>query len=1434
MSHDIRRDDADAFIAQWAGVNASELSTSQSFLIDLCALLGVPRPHPTPEQDYMFERPLTFRHADGSSSAGRVDLYRRGAFVLESKKIKAGAHTRGFDEAMLRAHSQAQNYARALPAAEGRPPFLVVVDVGQRIELYAEFSRSGGSYVPFPDPRSHRIGLPDLRDDAIRERLRKVWLDPLALDPSRESARVTRDIAARLAALARSLEEVDHAPDAVAQFLMRCLFTMFAEDVRLLPAESFRGLLTAHRERPDVAMRMLAQLWTDMDGGGFSAVLAGDVLRFNGKLFKQPDTLPLDTAQIDLLIDAARADWRHVEPAIFGTLLERALSPGERHKLGAHYTPRAYVERLVLPSVIEPLRGEWSNTQAAALTLAAEGKPDEAVAELLKFHHRLCSVRVLDPACGSGNFLYVTLEHLKRLEGEVLNTLDELGHRQTGLALGGERADARAGETVDPHNLLGIELNPRAAAIAEVVLWIGYLQWHFRTRGDVNPPQPVIRDFRNIENRDAVLAYDRVEFVTDEHGEPVTRWDGVTMKPSQVTGEPVPDESARKPVERYVNPRKAAWPAADFVVGNPPFIGNKRMRTALGDGYVEALRGAWPEVPETSDFVMYWWHRAAQLAQRGALQRFGLITTNSISQTFNRRVVEAALKPLSPRERGRGEGAAGAGRPPAPPAPSSGAARHLLPEGEGNEHALSLVFAIPDHPWVDSGDGAAVRISMTTAEGSGTGKVGAMRGGDPITGGTVGRLLTVVQETIGTDDEVDVVLSERRGVIHSDLSVGAKVVAAVKLLANGNVCFQGMNLVGKGFRLEPSEVSELGYDLHCLPDVIKPHCNARDLMQGGEHCYVIDLFGLTADEAREQHPALYQRLLDRVKPERDHNNRESRRKNWWVFGEPVGKLRKAWADLSRVMLTPETSKHRAFSFIDLPFCPDHKLYAICLDDALWLGVLSSVVHKCWALSAGGRLGVGNDPTWTNTTCFASYPFPDPDDAELPARLPSPPGRRAGDEGGLASDPPHHREVKARIRSLAEQLDAHRKRQQAAHPDLTLTGMYNVLEKLRSGEPLTAKERVIHEHGLVSVLRQLHDELDAAVLEAYGWSDLTPLLRIAHGNDALPPSPPGRRAGDEGGTRRSLPKAPLPNEALAFARELRRSQTDAEALMWGLLRDRRLHGAKFRRQHPWPPYTLDFYCAELRLAVELDGSQHADSARDARRDAALAAAGISVVRYWNHDVLQRTESVLEDLWGRVEARAPSPPTPLPAGEGSRAAAATMPWNASDAALAAITTRDEARRAFAEAILERLVALNAERAAEEARGLVRWLRPEFQNPQGRAGQGRPSAAGTGCAGAAAAEAPLPAQGTLDARTDEASDDSDMTAPTASKPLPWPKDAVDQVRAVAELLAASPMPLSLDDIGRRFTARGPWKKRLPQLLQMLTALGRASEDGGRYRAR
>ncbi|MBI5330899.1 MAG: hypothetical protein HZB71_09830 [Betaproteobacteria bacterium] len=616
----------ETFIARWRDADGSELANAQSFTRELCELLDVPIPDParadTAENAYVFERRVTFRHGDGNTSEGRIDCYRRGVFVLEAKKLKLGGHTKGFDDGLLRARAQAEGYARALPAEEGRPPFLIVVDVGNVIELYAEFSRSGATYTPYPDPRSHRLRLADLADPAVRERLRQVWLDPVSLDPARISARVTRDIATRLADVAKSLEADGHAAETVAGFLSRCLFCMFAEDVGLLPRRAFSDLLeslllpspagggvggegaTVPYPQPSLPhpsplpkgegaasqfvpqfVPLIGELWRAMDTGAFSVALRAQLPRFNGKLFKDATVLPLHAGQIQRLLHAARADWTLVEPAIFGTLLERALDPLERHALGAHYTPRPYVERLVLPTVIQPLRAEWADVQAAALVLAGEGKLDAARDAVNAWHHRLCQVRVLDPACGSGNFLYVSLEHMKRLEGEVLGFLDQLGHGQARLET--------EGLTVDPHQFLGLELNPRAAAIAELVLWIGHLQWHFRTRGQALPPNPILKDFRNIQCRDAVLAHDGFDYATDARGAVQSRWDGRSFKKHPVTGEDVPDEAAQVPLERYRNPRPAAWPEADFVVGNPPFIGAGPMRAALGDGYVEALRGAW-------------------------------------------------------------------------------------------------------------------------------------------------------------------------------------------------------------------------------------------------------------------------------------------------------------------------------------------------------------------------------------------------------------------------------------------------------------------------------------------------------------------------------------------------------------------------------------------------------------------------------------------------------------------------------------------------------------------------------------------------------------------------------------------------------------------------------------------------------------------------
>jgi hypothetical protein len=1005
------------FIRRWKASGGSEQANSQLFLTELCDVLDLPRPEPArpinEENTYSFERKVYVPRGDGTDELKRLDLYRKGCFVLESKQgqdkaaplalpgltassaVKRG--TRQWEDAMQRAKRQAENYIRCLPAKEGRPPFLMVADVGFCFDIYTEFTRTGGVYLHFPDARNYRIKLDDLEKPEARALFQAIWNDPFSLDPSRRAARVTEEVAAHLAELARLLEADGHGPEKVSQFLMRCIFTMFAEDVSLIPANSFTDILQKAVVEPGLYEHILRDLWAAMNSGTVSVALGKKLLRFNGNIFANPEVLPLTQAQISILLEAAKADWREVEPAIFGTLLERALDPKERHKLGAHYTPRAYVERLIIPTIMQPLRKEWDDVQASASLLFSQGKEKEAGKIVSEFHKRLLKIRVLDPACGSGNFLYVTLEHMKRLEGEVLQTLASYGETQQTFL------------QVDPHQFLGLEVNPRAAHIAEMVLWIGYLQWHFRTHGNVSPPEPVIKKFDNIQCRDALITWKNWKYAADRNGRPLTRWNGETYKPDPATGRQVPDGSAVIVDKIYDGVTAARWPKADFIVGNPPFVGNKRMRIILGGGYVEVLRATYSELPGSCDFVMFWWHKAAELVRLGKTRRFGFISTNSLTQVFNRRIVAAHL--------------------------------------DAERKPLHLAFAVPDHPWVDASDGAAVRISMTVGERD--------KG--------YGVLAVVTEEREMDGRERFVALEEHHGLVHADLTVGADVLGVQSLLANEDMACRGVIPVGQGFIVTLEEAQNIG--LGRVPGLerhIRPYRNGRDITDMPRGVMAIDLLGLTAEEVREEFPEVYQWIYTRVKPERDAKAYQTKdyatfAKKWWLFGKPRETFRPALAGLSRYIVTGQVAKHRFFVFLDEEILPDDKLIVIASADAYHLGILSSRIHICWALAAGGWLGVGNDPVYNKTTCFDTFPFP-------------------------ISAP----EQQARIRDLGEKLDAHRKARQKLYSDLTMTGMYNVLEALREGRGMTAKEKTIHEHGLVTVLRELHDELDAAVADAYGW------------------------------------------------------------------------------------------------------------------------------------------------------------------------------------------------------------------------------------------------------------------------------------------------------------------------------------------------------------
>jgi hypothetical protein len=514
------------------------------------------------------------------------------------------------------------------------------------------------------------------------------------------------------------------------------------------------------------------------------------------------------------------------------------------------------------------------------------------------------------------------------------------------------------------------------------------------------PPEPVLRDVKTIKNGDALIDCEKKVLERDEQGNSLTRWDGETKKKHPVTGKEVPDQEARVEVYRYVKPRPEKWPKADFIVGNPPFIGKgKRAVEYLGRPYLTALKSA-SKVKLSADYVMHWWDRAANLARSKQLRRFGFITSATITQQFNTKVVR--------------------------------------PHIEAAKGGLSIPYAIADHPWVDEKGSAAVRIAMT---------VGTAGKAD-------GRLLQIVDESDAPDS---IQFSEQSGPISATLNISNDVKSAKPLKANDGICSPGIKTFGAGFivdsalaqrwisKLVPSELV-----------VLRPYFGGKDVTDRWKGKYVIDVDHLEESDLRRDFPTFYSHIFNHVKPERDENNEDSRRLQWWKFGRRNTELRGALAGCERFVVTTERAKHRFFIFLEPPQFPEGGLVVVANSDALCLGILSSKIHLVWMQRAKGALETR--PRYNKQRCFDPFPFP--------------------------SDVPEP--VKARIRTEAEALDGLRKQVLAAHDDLTLTGLYNVLEALKAGRALTDKERDIHDRGLVTLIRQHHDAIDSVVAEAYGW------------------------------------------------------------------------------------------------------------------------------------------------------------------------------------------------------------------------------------------------------------------------------------------------------------------------------------------------------------
>ncbi len=556
------------FISKWRSSELKESAAAQSHFNDLCALLEIADPATAdPKGDWFtFEKGASKTGGGG----GWADVWRKGCFGWEYK---------GKRKDLDAAFAQLQQYAIALE----NPPLLIVSDM-DRFRIHTNWTNTVQEV--------HEFALDELADAATRDLLKKCFTDPEELKPSKTRQMLTELAAREFAELAQRLRNRGHLPHDVAHFVNRLVFCMFAEDVDLLPDHMFTKMLEASGSHPDRFAENASQLFRAMAEPGGSIGFT-KIDWFNGGLFDSDEALPLKQADIDNLLTAAHLDWSEVDPSILGTLFERGLDPAKRSQLGAHYTDRAKIMQIVEPAIIRPLEAEWdeARTRMEALIDKAPkataekllrgkelAKRTKALNEAATIHRdfltRLTAFRVLDPACGSGNFLYVALlslkdiEHKANLEAEVLGLTREFPR-------------------VGPESVLGIELNPYAAELARVSVWIGEIQW-MRRNGFAAAKNPILRPLGTIENRDAVLTIDR---------------DG--------------------------KPQRAEWPEADVVVGNPPFLGAGKHLRELGDEYTAKLRQAYKgKVPESADLVSYWFAQCVQHSSQ--LKRIGLVASNSI------------------------------------------------------------------------------------------------------------------------------------------------------------------------------------------------------------------------------------------------------------------------------------------------------------------------------------------------------------------------------------------------------------------------------------------------------------------------------------------------------------------------------------------------------------------------------------------------------------------------------------------------------------------------------------------------------------------------------------------------------------------------------------------------------------------------------------
>jgi len=933
------------FIRKWKNHALTERAAAQEHFIDLCRLFE----HNTPAEADPAGEFFTFEKGAAivGGGDGWADVWKRGFFAWEYKKRR-----RNLDEAM----TQLTRYAAALE----HPPLLVVCDT-IRFQIVTTWTNL--------ETKKYSFELEDLADPEKFKILRAVFHDPDALKPARTRAMITAEAAKKFQTISDALQHRNSDREAVAHFVNQLVFCFFADSVKLLPEGLLKKLLHTAERRPHKSKDYFDKLFEQMEKGGEFDLT--EIAWFNGGLFDGRRALPLEHVEIGLLFAATSLDWSLIDPTIFGTLFERFLDPDKRAQIGAHYTDPDKIMLIVEPVVLRPLRREWDavraqieKVMAPALEAGLAGRKGQsehgkkiaaarAKAELLRdnFIDRLTKLRILDPACGSGNFLYLALQGVKDIEYRAINE---------GETLGLNRPLTRVG----PEILRGIEINPFAAELARTTIWIGDIQWSIKN-AIYSRPQPILRKLDSIERRDAVLTDDGKE---------------------------------------------AAWPEADFIIGNPPFLGTKRMIEGLGEAYTKALRAAYAgRISPFSDLVCWWFEKARAQIVAGKAKRAGLVATNSIRGGKNRLVLDAIAQDLT------------------------------------------IFDAWSDEPWIL--DGAAVRVSLVcfSAPGPYIEKSPKHLDGTPV------------------------------AEINSDLTGhGIDLTKARKLQENEGVAFQGVitrgpfdieGTIARSWLLEPTNANGRRNS-----EVLFPIANGADIARRTRDFWVIDFTDLSLQEA-----SLFEKPFEHIKLSARAAREKARDKEamnaWWTLWRPRPEYRALRANLSRQIFTPRVAKHRTFIFAELPTLPDDALIAIARDDDTTFGILHSRFHEAWSLRLGTWLGVGNDPRYTPTTTFETFPFPEGLTPNIPAET-------------YADDPRAQR-----IGEAARELDAAR-RNWLNPPDLV-----DIVPEVVPGYPdrilpkdahaaATLKERTLTNlyNQRPQWLVNAHDKLDRAVAAAYGWPE----------------------------------------------------------------------------------------------------------------------------------------------------------------------------------------------------------------------------------------------------------------------------------------------------------------------------------------------------------